>query len=152
MPAVSEPVLPDLPHTWRPIGPMVMGIVLLAGLFVISALTWIGFDAETKAKFTLVEKLTLLFFALLILVLVHALVRSRVVARRERLVVVNGYRRREFEWAQIVAVNLPPGAPWVTLDLADGTNVSAMGIQASDGARARTAARQLRLLAGELAR
>lgn len=150
MPADSEPVLPSLPHTWRPIGPMVMGIVLLLGLFAISALTWLGFDAKTRAAFTLFERLTMLFFALLILVLVHALVRSRVEARRERLVVVNGYRKREFEWAQIIAVNLPPGAPWVNLDLADGTNVAAMGIQASDGARARVAARQLRQLAADL--
>jgi hypothetical protein len=150
MPAASEQQLPALPHTWRPLGPLVMGIVLLVGLAVICALTWIGFDEETKAKFTLFEKLTMLAFGLLILVCVHALIRSRVEARRERLVVVNGYRRREFEWAQIIAVNLPPGAPWVTLDLADGTNVPAMGIQGSDGARARTAARQLRLLAAEL--
>ena len=40
--------------------------------------------------------------------------------------------------------HLPPGAPWVTLDLDDGTTVSAMGIQGSDGARAQTALRELR--------
>jgi len=61
-------------------------------------------------------------------------------------VVVNGYRRREYEWAEIVAVHLPPGAPWMTLDLSDGTTASALGIQGSDGARARTAVRQLRAL------
>jgi hypothetical protein len=43
-------------------------------------------------------------------------------------------------------VHLPPGAPWVVLDLADGTSVSALGIQASDGARAHQAVRQLRAL------
>jgi hypothetical protein len=41
---------------------------------------------------------------------------------------------------------MPPGAPWVTLDLADGTAVPAMGIQASDGGRARLALRELRAL------
>ena len=66
-----------------------------------------------------------------------ALVRSRVVAEPERLTVVNGYRRRDFEWAEVIAVRLPPGAPWVTLDLADGNTVPAMGIQGSDGARAK---------------
>ena len=50
--------------------------------------------------------------------------------------VVNGYRRREYEWAEIVAVHLPPGAPWVTLDLADGDTAPVMGIQGSDGDRA----------------
>jgi hypothetical protein len=34
----------------------------------------------------------------------------------------------------------------VTLDLADGTTVPAMGIQASDGGRARAALRDLRAL------
>ena len=75
-----------------------------------------------------------------------ALIRSRVVAYADRLVVVNGYRRHEYEWAQIVAVRLPPGAPWVILDLADGTTASVMGIQGSDGDRARTAVRELRSL------
>ena len=66
------------------------------------------------------------------------------VAEPDRLVVVNGYRRREFEYAAVVDAYLPPGAPWVTLDLDDGTTVSAMGIQGSDGARAQTALRELR--------
>ena len=64
----------------------------------------------------------------------------------ERLIVVNGYRRHEYEWAEVVAVHLPPGAPWAVLDLSDGTTASALGIQGSDGTRARTAVRQLRVL------
>ena len=67
-------------------------------------------------------------------------------ADADRLVVVNGYRRREYEWAQVIAVRLPPGAPWVTLDLADGTTVSVMAIQGSDGDRARVALRELKSL------
>ena len=35
------------------------------------------------------------------------------------------------------AVTLRPGSPWAVLDLSDGTSVSAVGIQGSDGARAR---------------
>ena len=113
-------------------------------LIGICALTWIGFDAETRARFTPFQRLTLLVLGLLAFAAWFALVRSRVVAEDERLVVVNGYRRREFAWPQVLAVRLPPGAPWVTLDLADGTTVSAMGIQGSDGTRARQAVRELR--------
>jgi hypothetical protein len=76
----------------------------------------------------------------------HALIRSRAVAYPDRLVVVNGYRRHEYEWPQIVAAHLPPGAPWVTLDLADGETASVMGIQGSDGDRARAALRELKAL------
>lgn len=144
MPAVSEPV--SLPHTWRPLGVRLAGAVLGGGLIVVCAMAWIAFDAETQAKFTWFQRGTLGFFGLLAFSLWFALVRSRVVAEESRLVVVNGYRRRDFEWAEVVAVRLPPGAPWVTLDLADGTTVPAMGIQGSDGDRARRAVREVRTL------
>ena len=141
MPAGSELALP---HTWRPLGVRVAGAVLGGGLILVCALAWIGFDAETRAKFTIFQKGTLVFVGLLGFAVWFALVRSRVVAETGRLVVVNGYKRREFEYAQIVGVHLPPGAPWVTLDLADGSTVSAMGIQGSDGGRAKQAVRELR--------
>ena len=144
MPAASEPV--PLPHTWRPFGVRMAGAVLGGGLLVVCALAWIAFDAETQARFSWFQRGTLFFFGLLAFTLWFALVRSRVVAEEGRLVVVNGYRRREFEWAEVIAVHLPPGAPWVTLDLADGTTVAAMGIQGSDGDRAKRSVRQLRVL------
>jgi hypothetical protein len=140
----ASPVPVPLPHTWRPFGVRLAGTVLGVGLLVVCALTWIGFDEETQAKFTAFQRLTLFFVGLLAFLAWFALVRSRVVAEDERLVVVNGYRRREYAWPQVVAVHLPPGAPWLTLDLADGTTVAAMGIQGSDGSRARQAVRELR--------
>ena len=144
MPAGSEPAGVRLPHTWRPFGVRLAGAVLGGGLLAVCALTWIGFAAETRARFTIFQRGTLVFFGLLVFAVWFALVRSRVVAEEDRLVVVNGYRRRDFAWPQVIAVRLPPGAPWVTLDLADGTTVPAMGIQGSDGARARSAVRELR--------
>ena len=50
-----------------------------------------------------------------------ALSRSRVTAEPERIVVVNGFRRRVFDRHAVVAVHLGRGAPWATLDLDDGT-------------------------------
>src|SRR6478752_10161192 len=151
MPADSDrppaPALPTLPHTWRPFGVRMAGTVLGAGLLIVCTLAWLGFDDETQAKFSTFQRGTVIVIGLGAFTVWFALVRSRVVAEAERLVVVNGYRRHEYAWAQLVAVHLPPGAPWVTLDLADGTTVSAVGIQGSDGTRARTAVRQLRALA-----
>ena len=95
---------------------------------------------------TIFQRGTLIFFGLLFCVLMYALIRSRAVAYPDKLVVVNGYRRREFEWPQVIAARLPPGAPWVTLDLADGEAEDVMGIQGSDGDRARTALRELKAL------
>ena len=150
MPAGSDrPPVPALPHTWRPFGVRMAGTVLGLGLLVICALTWIGFDDETQAKFSTFQRGTVIALGLFAFSLGFALVRSRVVAETDRLVVVNGYRRREYAWAQLVAVHLPPGAPWVTLDLADGTTAAAMGIQGSDGARARAAVRELRAVADQ---
>ena len=48
--------------------------------------------------------------------------------------------------AQVLAVRMAPGNPWVVLDLADGTALSALGIQGSDGARAQRQVRALRSL------
>ena len=144
MPADSERGAVPLPHTWRPFGVRVAGTVLGVGLLVVCALAWVGFDDETQARFTTFQRITLFALGLLAFAVWFALVRSRVVAERERLVVVNGYRRREYDWAQVVAVHLPPGAPWVTIDLADGSTVAAMGIQGSDGSRAKQAVRELR--------
>lgn len=146
MPAVSDPA-PALPHTWRPFGARMAGGLFGGMLLVVCVAAWFGFEEETRAKFTGFQRGTLVFMGLLAFSAWYALVRSRVVATAERLVVVNGYRRREYDWREIVGVHLPPGAPWVTLDLSDGTSVSAMGIQGSDGERARRAVRQLRALA-----
>jgi hypothetical protein len=145
MPAASE-ALPALPRTWRPLGPRVVGVTVTIALTAVVAAGWFSFDEETRSRFTVFQELTLVFFGLIYLSLMWALIRCRAVAYADRLVVVNGYRRHEYEWAQIVAARLPPGAPWVTLDLADGETASVMGIQGSDGARARAALRELKAL------
>jgi hypothetical protein len=142
MPAASEPV--SLPHTWRPFGVRMAGTVLGVGLALVVVVAWLGFDAETQARFSWLQRGTVIAIALLGASLGFALMRSRVVAEPGRLVVVNGYRRHVFAYAEVVGVHLPPGAPWVTLDLADGSTTAAMGIQGSDGGRARQAARELR--------
>jgi hypothetical protein len=144
MPAASEPV--PLPRTWRPLGVRLAASFFGAMLLIICVFAWFGFDESTRDAFTPFQRGTVVFFALLAFACGHALARSRVRATADHLLVVNGYRSRRFEWPEVVAVHLPRGAPWAVLDLADGTSVPAMGIQGSDGARARRAARELRSL------
>lgn len=134
----------SLPRTWRPLGARLAGWFFGLLLLAVSAAAWLTFDPEVRAAFTWGQRLTLIGLGVLSGAAFNGLMRSRIRATDDGLVVVNGYRQRAYSWAQVVAVNLPQGAPWATLDLADGTSVAAVGIQASDGNRARTAVRELR--------
>lgn len=144
MPAGSSPV--TLPHTWRPLGVRLSGALFGTALVAVSAVSWIALPPDIQARFTPLQRFTMLLLTLVAFSAWYALVRSRVVAEVDRLIVVNGFKRREFAWPEVVAAHLGRGAPWASLDLADGTTVPAMGIQGSDGARARTAIRELRAL------
>ena len=144
MPAASD--VPRLPRTWRPLGPRIAGIAAAVILVLMMVLLWVGFDDQTRESVTPFQRGTVVALGLGIWVGIYALIRSRAVADATGLTVVNGYRTRRLAWEQIVAVHLPPGAPWVTLDLTDGTTVSVMGIQGSDGRRAKDAVRELRAL------
>jgi hypothetical protein len=146
MPAGSEPTRVTLPRTWRPLGPRIAGAVAGGVLVLMMVFLWVGFDDETRASVTPFQRGTVVAIGLLIGSAIYALGRCRAVARQDGLLVVNGYRSRTYAWAQIISVHLPPGAPWVTLDLTDGTTASVMAIQSSDGQRARTAVRELRRL------
>ncbi|CUR54132.1 conserved hypothetical protein [metagenome] len=147
MPADSEPSRElVLPHTWRPYGARIAATVGGVGLVAVCLFAWIAFPPEIRAQFTVFQKLTMIFLFGLAFAAWFALVRSRVVAEDTRLLVVNGYRSHSYEWAEVVSISLVRGAPWATLDLADGTTISALAIQGSDGPRARNAVRQIRAL------
>ncbi|MGN6721375.1 MAG: PH domain-containing protein [Marmoricola sp.] len=136
-----------LPHTWRPLGVRVVGGVTGLALVIVVFAAWFGFSPKVRAQFSGLEIGTLIFLGLLAFGVWFALMRCRISATEDRLVVVNGYRKREFEWAQILSVSMRRGAPWATIDLSDGTTIAAMGIQNADGQRGIIAARQLKALA-----
>jgi hypothetical protein len=146
MPADSEsPSTPvALPHTWRPLGVRLALLLVGTLLTVLVVAVWIGIGADIRSQFTPFQRATLVIIAILLFVTYYALVRCKVVADETGLSVVNGYRTRRFEWSQLIGISLPRGAPWATLDLSDGTSVSVMGIQGSDGARARRALHEVR--------
>jgi len=147
MPAGSDPSpseLPDLPLRFRPVGVLFAAIGLTVMLLVTMAAVWFTLPSHTRDAFSPLQRLTVFLMLAAALVVGHAMVRCRVDADDEGLTVVNGYRTHRLEWGQVVEVTLRPGNPWAVLDLSDGTTCSAMGIQGSDGARARRQARQLR--------
>lgn len=135
----------DLPRRWRPLGTRIAGWFFGTLLVVISAAMWFGLG-ELRHRFNTAEVGTMAGLIVALLICLHAMMRCRVDASETGLTVVNGYRRRDLDWAGVVNVTLPAGAPWAVLDLVDGRTLSAMGIQGSDGERARVAVRELRRL------
>lgn len=133
-----------LPHTWRPLGTRLAAVLFGVMLLVLALAVWIAWGPEVRSRFSALQRATIVLLGLMGFAILHALFRCRVTARADGLVVVNGYRSRQFEWAELVAVQLRRGAPFATLDLADGSTVSAWGIQSSDGDRGIRAVRELR--------
>lgn len=135
-----------LPKTWRPFGVRMAGWVFTPALVIVLAGAWISFPESAKQGFNLWQRLTTVFLFGLYIAAVYGLMRSRATAGRDGLTVVNGYRTHVYAWSQIVAIRLPVGAPWVTLDLDDGTSCSVMALQGSDGLRARRAVAEIKSL------
>lgn len=152
MPAGSDPTRgTTLPVTFRPLGVRVAVILFGVLLVGVCAVIWFAFPPEVRARFDILQRLTLLAFGLAFAAGGYALARCRVEARPDALVVVNGFRTRRFAWAQVVGVTLRAGAPWAALDLSDGTTIAAMGIQGSDGSRAAAQVQRLRAILAQQA-
>ncbi len=148
MPAGSEPA-PELPHTWRPFGVRIAVVVFGGGLLVLCVVVWLLLGDDVRSQFTPFQRGTLVFIGLLLFAAYNSLTRSKITATDAGLIVVNGYRKRTYEWSQLIGLSLRRGAPWGTLDLSDGTTISLIAIQGSDGARARRAVRQIRAAIAE---
>nr|WP_155073074.1 PH domain-containing protein [Streptomyces taklimakanensis] len=113
-----------MPVTFRPartrIVLLAVGVAILVTLTVIAILLE-GLGTGERASFVLT--------GLLFLGVLAFLGRPKVVADTDGVTVVNLATTRRLEWAEIIKVNLRTGDPWVLLDLSDGTNLPAMGIQ-----------------------
>lgn len=138
----DQPEPPALPVTFRPTRTRV--VLLGAGAVACGVLAVIALTLEMLSPS---ERTTFLFTGLIFLAVPVLLSRPRVSADREGVTVVNLTTKRRLEWAEVLRVNLRTGDPWVTLDLADGTSLPAMGIQPGIARRQAVAdARALRAL------
>lgn len=132
-------------QTWRPLRARVVPYVLAA--VVVPAVTVLA--VAMPPPWSTADRIGFVAIGLAIAAGLHLLARSRVSAGDRGLTVVNGLRTREYEWPQVLGVSMVEGAPWPTIDLADGSTAAAMGIQASDGERARRAVADLAALIHE---
>ena len=136
---------PELPVTWRPQRARLVthgfaGVVLV--VVVVLAIVLPG-------PFGIADRVGIVVVGALISGVLYLLGRCRLHAEADGLTVVNVLRTTELEWAEVVGASMTVGEPWVTLDLDDGETMAAMGIQSSDGERARRALEQLRALLTE---
>lgn len=146
MPAASEHGAPTLPARFRPYGVRVAAIIFGVLLLGTVVAVWLTLPADAQRSFTIGQRLTVTAMILAALAICHMLARCRIDVDDTGITVVNGYRTHHYAWGQVVAVRLRPGQPWAAFDVSDGTTQSALGIQGSDGARARQQTRRLRSL------
>jgi hypothetical protein len=150
MPADSEtPTGQVMPVTFRPLGVRIAVVALGVFLFVVSAVVWFAFPESVREQFTILQRLTLVGFGLVLAGAGYAMARCRVEARPEGLVAVNGFRSHLYPWDHVSGVTLRAGGPWAILELSDGSTAAAMGIQGSDGSRAVAQVKQLRALVSD---
>lgn len=147
MPADSEvPALPALPHTWRPTGVRIALVFFGLMLLIVCVGAWYGFPPDVRDRFTVLQRATLLGLGAAIWYVCWLLWRCRATAEMESLVVVNGWRTRSYAWEELLSVEMGPGAPWATLDLADGTSISVLAFQGTDGDKALRGVSELKRL------
>lgn len=147
MPADSEQVV--LPRTWRPLG--VTLAVLFFGLMflLVAGFAWYAMDPESRARFTDLQKWTMLALLVAAGWGTWVLGRCRVTAAEEGVTVVNGLRTDTYAWDEIAAFVLEPGMPWARLSLRGGQVRQMIGLQSSDGLRTERAVAVLRQLLRE---
>lgn len=116
-------------------------------IVVVALLTGFGvFRHPGGAEFNTIWWIAVPILGLAAVALLVLLGRPRLVATTQGLQVRNLVHTQRLEWNQVIAVRFGVSAPWVVLDLSDGSTLPVMAISASDGARARLAAQSLATL------
>lgn len=144
--------LVPLPYRIRPIGVRFAAAAATFAIVFVVVVLWLAMSDDVRATFDAFQRITLLAVFAAMIALLYALFRTSALATQDGLRVINGYKVREVEWAEIVRLTFSRNRPWALLDLADGSTVSVMAIQTSDGERAREAAAKLAKVIAEHSR
>ncbi len=139
-------------RVYRPLGARIVSATSALVLVVLLAFMWLTLPSRVRAQFGTFQRLTLLSFFVVVLFLLYGVFRTRVTASERGISVTNGYHRRDFDWAEVVAIALSSDRPWALVDLTDGSTVALMALQAADGPRARRSTRELSAMVSDRAR
>lgn len=152
-PPGTPPPLPSLPYTWRPRRARIAGFGIALFVLVVVGGVAMLLPSAGGTSLRTGDRIGVFGVGVGLAWFLSRHASVRVTARADGLDIRNLFRRRRVGWHEVAAVTLRRGDPWVTLDLADGSALSVMGIQSSDGPAAPAAARELaRLVAREAAR
>ena len=120
-----------------------MGLSLIAVFGVI----WFRLSAESRDTFTLFQRATLLAFFGVILWLLYRMATVRVTAYEDGLRVRNVFKSYRYGWDDVKALRFNAGDPWLQMFDAEGNRLGILAVQASEGARAGRAAKELAAVA-----
>ena len=133
--------------SFRPIAIAIMATVMGLGLIAVFAVIWFQFSDATRETFSLFQRLTLLGFFAVILWLLYRMATVRVTAYDDGLAVRNVFRSYRLAWTDVRGLRFSPGDPWLQLFDAEGNRLGVLAVQASEGARASRAAKELAAVA-----
>lgn len=135
-----------LSKVYRPLGARMVSAVSAGVLIALSAFLWLMLTPRVRSEFGWFDRSTLLVFFCAVLVVLFGVFRTRAEVSERGLRVINGFRRHEFFWAELVAISLTQHRPWALVDLADGSTIAVMALQTADGASATRSAREIAAL------
>lgn len=138
----SGPAAPPLPITWLPRRSRAVAYAI-AGALVAGAVV---FALLLPARFQIPDRVGVVVFSCGLAWVLHMLGRTRVEADERGVTLVNAFRARRYDWAELIDIHMEVGDPWPRLDLADGSSVAVMGIQGSEKERAYQAVAEFRAL------
>ncbi|WP_405060962.1 PH domain-containing protein [Kribbella sp. NBC_01505] len=133
--------------TFHPRSVAIMASVMGFSLIALFGVIWSQFDDFTKQTFSWFQRLTLLAFFGAILLLLFRMATVRVSAYADGLRIRNVFKSYMLPWAEVTALRFTSGDAWLQLFDAEGNRIGVLAIQASEGRRASTAAKELAAIA-----
>jgi hypothetical protein len=135
-------VAPDAP--FRPHRGRVLPLVMAAVALVVCTGVAVGMGAT--GQWAAGDQLMLVALGAGLAAFLWRYASIRAVPDADGITVRNLLVTRRVEWADVVEVRFPEGAPWVSFELADDDELAVMAVQRADGEVARAEAHRLALL------
>jgi hypothetical protein len=133
--------------SFRPWVIAMMAITMGLSLIAVFGVIWFRFSAESRASFDWFQRLTLLAFFGAVLWILYRMATVRVSAYDDELRIRNVFRSYRYPWTNVRGLRFSAGDPWLQLFDAEGNRLGVLAVQASEGARASRAAKELAAVA-----